>query len=60
MIRDTPSLFVGISFGIILFVLFLHLPFTTISVARKAIEECERNLPRNQHCKISAIPEEIK
>jgi quinol-cytochrome oxidoreductase complex cytochrome b subunit len=59
MIRDTPSFFVGISWGIILFVLFLNLPFTDNSKAQKAIQDCEKNLPRNQHCKITAIPEEI-
>jgi predicted DNA-binding transcriptional regulator len=26
----------------------------------KTIEECEKNLPRNQHCKITAIPEKVE
>ena len=48
---------VGFMWAIILFVILLHLPFTVNSVAKMAIEECEKNLPRNQHCKITAIPE---
>ena len=42
-----------------IFVLFLvinNLPGTPTSKYRAAIEECERTLPRNQKCKIIAIP----
>jgi hypothetical protein len=58
MIRDTPSFFFGISWGIILFVILISLPFTYNSKARKAIQECEKTLPRNQHCEITAVPKE--
>lgn len=33
-----------------------YLPGTTLRTAKDAIEECEKNLPRNQHCIINAIP----
>lgn len=33
------------------------LPFTDNYKAQKAKQECEKTLPRNQHCVISAIPE---
>jgi hypothetical protein len=46
------------TWGIILFVLFLNLPFTNNSKAQKAIQECEKTLPRNQHCEITATPKE--
>lgn len=58
MIRDIPSFFIGISWGIILFVILISLPFTINSKAQKAIQECEKSLSRTQHCKISAIPED--
>lgn len=30
------------------------------NIVTKAREECEQSLPRTQHCKIIAIPEETK
>ena len=35
----------------------LSFPGTLHSRAKAAIEECELTLPRNQHCIITAIPE---
>ena len=55
---NIPTFLYGMSFGIILFGLFLQLPSTYHSKAQKAIEECEKTLPRNQHCQISATPEQ--
>jgi hypothetical protein len=58
MNKDTPTFLFGMSFAIILFDLFLNLPFTNNSKAQKAIQECEKTLPRNQHCEITATPKE--
>ena len=58
MNKDTPTFLLGMFWGIILFILFISLPFTIVSKARKAIQECEKTLPRNQHCEITATPKE--
>jgi hypothetical protein len=56
MNKDTPTFLFGMSWGIVLFVILISLPFTYNSKAQKAIQECEKTLPRNQHCEITAIP----
>ncbi len=49
----------GIFTGIIIFSMSLMvIPGTKLKTAETAIEECEKTLPRNQHCIITAIPEE--
>lgn len=49
----------GLFTGIIIFSMSLMvIPGTTLRNAKDAIEECEKTLPRNQHCIINAIPEE--
>ncbi len=35
-----------------------YLPFTTTSIYNKAIKECEKQLPRDKHCKIIGVPKE--
>ena len=50
------GLFIGgiIVIGLVVFTNTLH------NRATKAITQCEKELPRNQHCVITAIPEVIK
>lgn len=43
---------------IILSSVLIFIPGTTTQLGRVAIEKCENTLPRNQHCIITAIPEE--
>lgn len=47
-------LLIGVLMG---FVLVNFFPGSLLKTAKTAIEECEKNLPRNQHCIINAIPE---
>ncbi len=35
-----------------------YFPGSLLKSAKIAIDECEKSLPRDQHCIISAIPEE--
>lgn len=53
------SVFMGIVIGIILTGLILNHHGTPFNTMRTAIEECEKTLPRNQHCKIIAIPDDV-
>lgn len=50
--------FMGVFFGVIVCVLSTTIPASTLSVVRNAINECEKSLPRDQHCKIIAVPKE--
>lgn len=47
----------GVLLTIALFVLVDLLPWSYRSLAVTAIAECEKTLPRNQQCVITAIPE---
>lgn len=33
------------------------MPFADAEKYRRAIEQCEKPLPRNQHCKVVGVPE---
>ncbi len=48
--------------GFVAALLFVHLvnmlPEATLQKAKKAIDECERDLPRNQSCVLTATPRE--
>jgi hypothetical protein len=48
----------GFVCGLMMFMLLSVLPFSDSSIYRTAKEECEKNLPRNQHCKIVGVPVE--
>ena len=55
---DVVSAFAaGVLLTIALFVLVDLLPWSYRSLAVTAIAECEKTLPRNQQCVITAIPE---
>lgn len=48
---------VGIFTGLFLFATIQEIhPESVIKIHRAAIEECEKTLPRTEHCKIVAIP----
>ncbi len=47
--------FVGILFGVISFVAVSFGHRTDSSKYNKAIEECEKSLPRDKHCKVIGV-----
>lgn len=55
-----PALFiVGVLLGILLTVVtYEFLPVSTVVKADSVIELCELDLPRTQHCILTAIPKE--
>lgn len=55
---DMPSFNFGFFVGFIIPVIIVSLPSSDVSLYRKAIEECERTLPRDQHCRVVGVPEE--
>lgn len=56
--ENTALTLLTIAIGIIIgLAIFNYFPGTLLKSARTAIEECEQNIPRNQHCIINAIPE---
>lgn len=56
--RDTlATLFVGAMIGLLTLSFFINQSQTSFyNIVTKAIEECEKDLPRSQHCKMIAIP----
>jgi hypothetical protein len=49
--------FAGCVAGIVFFmVLLATLPGSLVRQANEAVQECEKSLPRDQHCKIIALP----
>jgi hypothetical protein len=59
MISDkTETMLVSMFLGILLFGIALEVTPSFHSKARKAIQECESTLSRNQHCEITATPKE--
>lgn len=55
------TLLVGFITGVVWIILSVSPSYSSMDKinkeVRQVIEECEKNLPRTQHCKISAIPE---
>lgn len=47
---------IGFVFGVLLTVIVANLPFSKLYKYNSAIKDCERNLPRELHCIITAIP----
>lgn len=61
MNEDTAFTLLNLAIGLIIgLVVFNYFPGTLLKSAQIAIEECEQELPRNQHCILSAIPESQK
>jgi len=46
----------GIAFGFMMAIFVANSPWGDVYKYRKAIEECERTLPRDQHCKVIGVP----
>lgn len=52
---------INLIFGVVIGLMVVnYFPGSLLQSAKIAIDECEKSLPRDQHCIISAIPEEIK
>ena len=53
------NIFIGFVIGILFAAfLFIVIPGSVVQQYHEAIDKCEATLPRNQHCKIIAIPKE--
>jgi len=49
--------FAGCALGIVVFMVLLGtLPGSVVRQANEALQECEKSLPRDQHCKLFALP----
>jgi len=46
----------GIFLGLVISVWCLNHPWSDNTKYRKAIQECERTLPRDQNCKVIGVP----
>lgn len=55
---DRIWIFFSICMGFLMALVVINFfPGTMLKSARNAIAECEKSLPRDQHCIISAIPD---
>lgn len=52
---DSFSYGLGFLLGIILCGVLVNLPNSALKKYEKAIEECEKSLPRDQHCKVIGV-----
>lgn len=52
--------FTGFVVGLVVLATVLGLAPTTCSLGRNALAECEKSIPRNQTCEITAKPKELK
>lgn len=60
MNKDWPAfVFIGLILGMLLMGLCTLIPGTNVQQYNKAIEDCEKDLPRSQTCIISAKPKPI-
>lgn len=48
---------VGLFLGMLIMIFTNFLPWSYRSMAATALAECEKSLPRDMHCKITAVPE---
>lgn len=53
---EPTSFFLGMFFAFWLLIIIIAFSDNLINQANKAIAECERSLPRDQYCTITAIP----
>jgi len=44
--------------GFMIFSILNTMPFADAEKYRRAKQECEKSLPRDQHCKIIGVPEQ--
>ncbi len=53
------AFFIGVMCGVyLLMMLIAFIPDTWYAQAKVAIAECEKSLPRDQHCKLTAVRKE--
>lgn len=52
--------FLGLMLGISASILVYNLAPTIHNLGKEAIVECQKSLPRDQHCKLIAVPVEKK
>ena len=45
----------GVLTGIVGVIILASLPSSNVSKYRDAIDECQKNLPRNVHCKVVGV-----
>lgn len=53
---DSGAAIFGFIFGIIAMVVVNTFPFTDSAKYRDAIKQCEKTLPRNEHCVVVGLP----
>jgi hypothetical protein len=53
---DTPAILPGILMGFLIGAMLNTLPFSDAERYRRAIKECEKTLPRDQHCVVIGVP----
>jgi hypothetical protein len=56
MSEEVKCLMWGVFVGLFIAVLVNTLPFADSEKYRRAIKECERSLPRDQHCTVVGVP----
>jgi hypothetical protein len=56
--EEKYALIAGIILGAILVTVITMVPWSYHSQAVRAKEQCEKTLPRNQECVITAVPKE--
>jgi len=50
------SFFFGILVGLLFAVFLSSLQGSWMQLAKDAVQQCEKSLPRDQHCKVIAVP----
>ena len=53
----TRDFFWASVFGFMLAVWLLNSPWSDSTKYKEAIKQCEKTLPRDQHCKVIGVPE---
>jgi hypothetical protein len=57
--NDSGAFFTGILLGVVVILLVIGASSTSpTNLYRKAIENCEKDLPRNKHCKVIGVIDE--
>lgn len=51
---------VGFVLGLLVAILLSSVPSSGLQQYKKALEECEKSLPRDQHCKVIGVVDETK
>jgi len=47
---------IGFIVGVVTVSAVAHMPSSKMSIMHEMVKECEKTLPRDQHCKIIALP----